>query len=66
MATWLVRGKIEFEIQREVIAETEEEAIGKVEESIYNYGDIEDAIKENLGCCFYGGWGYKLDDEKDN
>lgn len=65
MATWLVSGKVEFEIQREITAETEEEAIGKVEESIYeNYdcGDIENVIKENLSCCFYGGWGYKLDD----
>ena len=65
MATWLISGKVEFEIEREITAETEEEAIEKVEESIYenySYGDIEIAIKGNLSCCFYGGWGYKLDD----
>ena len=65
MATWLVSGKVEFEIEREITAETEEEAIEKVEESIYEnygYGDIDVAIEGNLSCCFYGGWGYKLDD----
>ena len=65
MATWIISGKVEFEIEREVEAETEEEAIEIVEESIYenyDYGDLENAIKGNLSCCFYGGWGHKLDD----
>lgn len=33
MATWLVSGKVEFEIEREVEADSEEEAIKIVEES---------------------------------
>lgn len=64
MATWLVSGKVEFEIGREVEADSEEEAIKIVEDSIYESytnGDIE--IGGETSFCFYGGWGHKLSDE---
>ena len=53
MATWIISGKVEFDIEREVTAETEEEAIEKVKESIY----------ENYGCNCYDMWGHKLDED---
>ncbi len=63
MATWLVSGKVEFEIEREVEADSEEEAIKMVEESIYeSYTDGDIEIEGETSCYFYGGWGYKLDD----
>lgn len=55
MATWIISGKVEFNIEREVTAETEEKAIEKVKESIY----------ENYGYDCYDAWGHKLDDEGD-
>ena len=63
MATWLVSGKVEFEIEREVEADSEEEAIKMVEESIYeSYTDGDIEIEGESSCYFDGGWGYKLDD----
>lgn len=54
MATWIVNGKVEFEIEREVEADSEEEAIKMVEESIY---------ESYTNCYFYDSWGHKLSDE---
>lgn len=64
MATWLVSGKVEFEIEREVEADSEEEAIKIVEESIYeSYTDGDIEIGGDTTCYFYDGWGHKLSDE---
>lgn len=57
MATWIISGKVEFDIEREVTAETEEEAIEKAKESICeSYG---------YDCYFYDVWGYKFNNEED-
>lgn len=64
MATWLINGKVEFEIEREIEANSEEEAIKMVEESIHdNYTNGDIGIEGEVGYCFYGAWGHKLSDE---
>jgi len=58
MATWIVNGKVEFEIEREVKADSEEEAIKMVQESIESvcesYANRKIEIIGEISCCLDG------------